>query len=260
MLNYQKIQENDLSQTVGINVELKKSQYFQPAQLDGRWGKLIPLQTLESDSTLFRSMWRTVERESHKGIWTYLPYDEFVFQVQLEGALKSNFSLEHAQHYFVQVGHQAIGWVGLINIREKDKVAEIGNLYFSDQLRQTTAATEVIYLLLEECFRKGFRKIEWRCDDLNEASINAAVRFGFLYEGTLRQDRIVKGRNRNTACFSMLDEEWKRLSLAFQDWLKQENFTVERQQKIRLEEFMKQYPITERLDKENKARLIAIVG
>ena len=146
MLNYQKIQENDLSQTVGINVELKKSQYFQPAQLDGRWGKLIPLQTLESDSTLFRSMWRTVERESHKGIWTYLPYDEFVFQVQLEGALKSNFSLEHAQHYFVQVGHQAIGWVGLINIREKDKVAEIGNLYFSDQLRQTTAATEVIYL------------------------------------------------------------------------------------------------------------------
>ena len=95
---------------------------------------------------------------------------------------------------------------------------------------------------------------------MNEASINAAVRFGFLYEGTLRQDRIVKGRNRNTACFSMLDEEWKRLSLAFQDWLKQENFTVERQQKIRLEEFMRQYPITERLDKENKARLIVAVN
>ena len=254
MLDYQKIQENELNQNVGLNVELEKKQHFQPEQLNGRWGKLIPLQTLESDSTLFRSMWRTVERESHKGIWTYLPYDEFVFQVQLEGALKSNFSLEHAQHYFVQVGHQALGWVGLINIREKDQVAEIGNLYFSDLLRKTTAATEVIYLLLEECFSKGFRKIEWRCDDLNEASVNAAVRLGFLYEGTLRQDRIVKGKNRNTACFSMLDEEWKRLSLAFQDWLKQENFTAERQQKIRLEEFMKQYSITGRLENKNKAR------
>ena len=260
MLNYQKIQENDLSQQVGVSVELEQVQGFQPEQLNGCWGKLIPLQTLESDSTLFRSMWRTVERESNKGIWTYLPYDQFVFQVQLESALKANFSLKSAQHYLVQVGHQAIGWVGLINIREKDHVAEIGNLYFSDQLRQTTAATEVIYLLLDECFKKGFRKIEWRCDDLNEASINAAVRLGFLYEGTLRQDRIVKGNNRNTACFSMLDEEWKRLSLAFQDWLKQDNFTVERQQKMRLEEFMKQYPITGRLEKEKNERLMAVAS
>lgn len=260
MLNYQKIQENDLSQQVGVDVQLEQAQHFQPEQLNGRWGKLIPLQTLESDSTLFRSMWRTIERESNKGVWTYLPYDEFVFQVQLEGALKSNFALKHALHYLVQVGHQAIGWVGLINIREKDQVAEIGNLYFSDQLRQTTAATEVIYLLLEECFSKGFRKIEWRCDDLNEASINAAVRLGFLYEGTLRQDRIVKGKNRNTACFSMLDEEWKRISFAFQDWLKQDNFTVNRQQKTRLEEFMKQYPITGRIEKEIKERLMATVS
>ena len=250
MLNYQKIQENDLNQQVGVEVKIEQEQHFQPEQLNGRWGKLIPMEDLESDSNLFRSMWRTVERESNKGIWTYLPYDEFVFPVQLEAALKSGFSLRNAHHYLVQVGHQAIGWIGLINIREQDKVAEIGNLYFSDQLRQTTAATESIYLLLQDCFSKGFRKIEWRCDDLNEASINAAVRLGFLYEGTLRQDRIVKGKNRNTACFSMLDEEWTRLSLAFDDWLKQENFSVDRKQKVRLEEFMKQYPITGRVEKE----------
>ena len=102
MLDYQKTQENDLSQQVGVSVELEPVQGFQPEQLNGRWGKLIPLQTLESDSTLFRSMWRTVERESNKGIWTYLPYDQFVFQVQLESALKANFSLKSAQHYLVQ--------------------------------------------------------------------------------------------------------------------------------------------------------------
>lgn len=251
MFDYQKTQINTLDQNTGVEVDTSDFEDLNPQQLNGRWVKLIPIQDIEPESNSFRSIWRTVERESNKGAWTYLPYPEFAFQVQLETALKSNFGFYHAQHYLIQVGHQFLGWIALLNIRQDDRVAEIGNIYFSDQMKQTTAATEAVYLLLQECFEQNFRKVEWRCDDLNEASVNAAVRLGFLYEGTLRQDRIVKDHNRNTACFSILDEEWIKLQQAFTDWLKQDNFNIERQQKIRLEEFMKLYPIIGRNDPEN---------
>jgi len=144
-----------------------------------------------------------------------------------------------------------MGWLGLINMRLDDRVIELGNIYFAESLKQTTAATEAIYLILEECFNCGFRKVEWKCNDLNEPAINAAIRLGFLYEGTLRQDKVIKGLNCNTACFSILDEEWKQLRQAFESWLKQYNFDVDRQQKVRLEEYMKLFPITGRAGEMN---------
>ena len=101
-------------------------------------------------------------------------------------------------------------------------------------MKQSTAATEVIYLLLKTCFEQGFRRVEWKCDDLNQPSKRAALRLGFQYEGTFRQDRIAKGRNRNTAWFSMLDEEWMPLQKAYIAWLKADNFDKEGKQKKRL--------------------------
>lgn len=67
------------------------------------------------------------------------------------------------------------------------------------------------FLLLKQCFKHGFRRVEWKCDDFNEPSKAAALRFGFQYEGLFRQDRITKGHNRNTAWFSIIDEEWPDL-------------------------------------------------
>lgn len=256
MFEYLKTELNELNQVVGAPVEEFEIDKFQAQPLSGRWSKLIPVNSIteEDEESTFKNIWRTVDRESEaenaKAIWTYLRYDGFTSQEDLQATLQTEFGLKNAQHYLVQVGHQYWGWIGLINIDERHRKAEIGNIFFSEQLRHTTSATEAVYLLLNECFNYGFRKIEWRCDESNEASVNAAVRFGFHYEGTLRQDRIVKGRNRNTACFSILDEEWQKLKLAFEDWLKQDNFNLERQQKIRLEEYMKLYPITGRKDKK----------
>lgn len=256
MFEYLKTELNEYHQVVGAPVETDEIDKFHAEQLNGRWCKVIPVNTIaeEDEDSAFRNIWRTLDRDTEldnaKAIWTYMRYDGFNSQDDLKASLKTEFGLKQAQHYLVQVGHQYWGWMGLINIDEMNRKAEIGNIFFSDQLRHTTAATEAIYLLLNQCFDYGFRKVEWRCDESNEASVNAAVRFGFLYEGTLRQDRIVKGRNRNTACFSILDEEWQKLKLAFEDWLKQDNFNLEREQKIRLEDFMKLYPITGRKDKK----------
>ncbi|WP_425918104.1 GNAT family N-acetyltransferase [Acinetobacter sp. TSRC1-2] len=107
----------------------------------------------------------------------------------------------------------------------------MGNVYFSHQMKQSTASTEVIYLLLQACFEQGFRRVEWKCDELNQPSKRAAARFGFQYEGTFRQHRIVKGRNRNTAWFSILDEEWINLQEAYQNEFELNNLDAEGEQK-----------------------------
>jgi RimJ/RimL family protein N-acetyltransferase len=127
-----------------------------------------------------------------------------------------------------------------LNIQRAHGTAEIGNVYFSHQLKQSRAATETIYLLLRACFSAGYRRIEWKCDDLNEPSKRAALRFGFHYEGLFRQHYIVKGRSRNTAWFSMLDEEWPELDNPYQAWLNADNFDAAGRQKRRLQDFIQQ--------------------
>lgn len=172
--------------------------------------------------------------EVDRSCWTYLPYSGFKTVDELQIALESCFGFKGTTHYLIEVNHTIVGWVGLMNQRPMDHAIEIGNVYFSHQMKQSTASTEVIYLLLQACFKQGFRRVEWKCDELNQPSKRAALRFGFQYEGTFRQDRIAKGRNRNTAWFSMLDEEWLSLTTAYQQWLSPENFDTEGKQKKRL--------------------------
>lgn len=252
MLNYQISQLNRYGQNVGMEAKVPNFLKFPIQPLIGRWAKVIPFDEIEAEPNIFRTLWRTIERETNDKAWTYLPYEKFSTPDFLENSIRANFGYSFGSQYIIQVGHQSLGWFGLINPRPDDRIIEIGNIFFSEQLKQTTAATEAIYLILEECFSHGFRKVEWRCNDLNEEAVNAAVRLGFLYEGTLRQDKVIKGLNCNTACFSILDEEWLQIRLALQDWLKQDNFDVDRQQKLRLEEFMKLYPIFGRNEEERE--------
>lgn len=102
--------------------------------------------------------------------------------------------------------------------------------------RQSYSATEAMYLLLRQVFDLGYRRCEWKCDDLNGPSKNAALRLGFSYEGLFRQAVVVKGRNRNTAWFSILDNEWPSQKIALQQWLKLNNFDKNGQQKQSLQQ------------------------
>jgi RimJ/RimL family protein N-acetyltransferase len=103
-------------------------------------------------------------------------------------------------------------------------VIEIGAITLSPGLQRTTAATEAIYLMIRNVFELGYRRCEWKCDDLNEPSRVAAVRFGFTYEGTFRRATHYKGRNRDTAWYAIVDQEWPDLDRSFRIWLDPANF------------------------------------
>lgn len=134
--------------------------------------------------------------------------------------------------------YDVVGYLGYLNIVPKHRTIEIGNVLFTPAIQRTTAATEAVYLLLRHAFRDlGYRRVEWKCDNLNEASKRAARRFGFSFEGVFRQHMIIKGCNRDTAWFAVLDCEWERLEKAFEGWLSPENFDDLGRQKRKLEEF-----------------------
>jgi RimJ/RimL family protein N-acetyltransferase len=130
---------------------------------------------------------------------------------------------------------RAGGWQQLMRIVPKDGVIEIGYVYWGPGVARTPLATEALYLFARHVFEDlGYRRFEWKCNDRNEPSKAAAKRFGFTHEGLFRQHMIVKGENRDTAWFSMLDGEWPTLKAGFERWLDPANFDAAGQQKSRL--------------------------
>ena len=109
---------------------------------------------------------------------------------------------------------------------------EIGHIWFGAALQRTRAATEAIYLLIANAFGElGYRRVEWMCNSFNERSRRAAERFGFTFEGVMRQHMVAKGRNRDTACFSITDAEWPPLRKRFERWLDDSNFDADGRQR-----------------------------
>jgi RimJ/RimL family protein N-acetyltransferase len=117
-------------------------------------------------------------------------------------------------------------------------VIEIGNILWNEPVARRPAATEALYLFAAHVFDGlGYRRFEWKCDDRNEKSKRAAARFGFAFEGVFRQHMVVKGLNRDTAWFAIIDKDWPALRSAFEAWLAPENFDAEGRQRRRLEDF-----------------------
>jgi RimJ/RimL family protein N-acetyltransferase len=129
---------------------------------------------------------------------------------------------------------RAQGVASWLRIDPANGVIEVGNIAFAPVLQRTPAATEAMFLMMARVFALGYRRYEWKCNALNLPSRRAAQRFGFSYEGIFRQAVVVKGRNRDTAWFAMIDSEWPRLRAAFETWLAPENFDAEGRQKRRL--------------------------
>ena len=130
---------------------------------------------------------------------------------------------------------RAVGYFTLMEIRPEMRVIEVGHVLYSPALQRTPLGTEAQYLLAQYAFETlGYRRYEWKCNALNAASRRAALRYGFIYEGTFRQHLIAKGRNRDNAWFSMLDSEWPARKANFERWLAPENFTADGKQKLSL--------------------------
>lgn len=130
---------------------------------------------------------------------------------------------------------RAVGWASYLRIDPANGSVEVGGILFGTDLRRTTAATEAMYLMARQVFEElGYRRYEWNCDALNAPSRSAALRLGFAYEGTHRHAVVYKGRSRDTAWFSMTDEEWPVLAAAYEEWLAPANFGPDGAQRVAL--------------------------
>lgn len=129
---------------------------------------------------------------------------------------------------------RAEGRQALMRIDSTHGVIEIGNILWGPAIARTQVTTEALFLMAEYVFEMGYRRFEWKCNDGNLPSKRAAERFGFSFEGIFRQHLVVKGRNRDTAWFSMIDSEWPRLREGYLRWLNRENFDGSGEQRTKL--------------------------
>ncbi len=198
------------------------------APIEGRSLRLEPIDPARHLTDLFAAF------SDDPALWTYMPYGPFEEPAQmeewLEGCAQSDDPLFMA---LVETADgRAAGMASFLNIRPEHGVIELGHIWFSQRLRRRRPATEAIFLMLSAAFDDlGYRRVAWKCDAANAASRRAALRFGFVYEGIFRQHLIVKGRNRDTAWFAILDRDWPALRSDFEAWLDPANFDDSGQQR-----------------------------
>jgi RimJ/RimL family protein N-acetyltransferase len=174
-------------------------------------------------------------------LWTYLAYGPFADQDAFASWLAERVRSDDPLFFAIieLASGQASGMSSYLNIVPDMGCIEIGHIWFAPPLQKTRGATEAIFLMMRHVFDDlGYRRLEWKCNALNEASMRAARRFGFTYEGTFRQHMVVKGRNRDTAWFAMLDQEWPRTRAAFEHWLASKNFDADGRQRMSLAALM----------------------
>jgi RimJ/RimL family protein N-acetyltransferase len=169
--------------------------------------------------------------------WTYLPWDPVRRLTDMRKLVEKLNNLDGWSPYVVQVEGQLVGFLAYLRITPHDGAIEVGGIYFSPVLQRTTAATEAIYLMIRNAFDLGYRRVEWKCDDLHDVSRRSAQRLGFRYEGTFRQATHYKDRNRDTAWFAITDKDWVDLDRAFGAWLSPDNFDAEAEQRQPLAAF-----------------------
>ena len=164
--------------------------------------------------------------QSADASWTYLRYGPFRTEADLGALLNRITGLPH-QPFFAIVpmsSGAAEGWASFCDISPDNSSIEIGSIWFSPRLQRTRAATEAIFLMMRHAFALGYHRVVWRCNALNAASMRAARRFGFTYEGTWREAEIAKGRRRDTAWFAIIEGEWPEQEARFAAWLADSNF------------------------------------
>ncbi|KMO17240.1 GNAT family N-acetyltransferase [Methylobacterium platani] len=186
-------------------------------RLDGRHVRIVPLDAAAHGADLAEG----AVGPGSEALWQYMaagPFDDREsFQATLEACAASADPLFYAI-LDARTG-KAIGHAALMRIDRANRVIEVGNILYTPALQRTPGATEAMRLMAGYVFGLGYRRYEWKCNALNAPSRRAAERLGFSYEGLFRQGMIVKGRNRDTAWFSMLDGEWPQIRQGFDRWL-----------------------------------------
>ncbi|MBI3517422.1 MAG: GNAT family N-acetyltransferase [Proteobacteria bacterium] len=215
---------NSLGQPIGFSVAGWQARPW-PARsvMQGRFCRLEPLDPGRHCASLFEAF--QLDREGRN--WTYLPVGPFATLPDFR-AWAEPVSVGDDPIFFTVVDaktERPVGYASYLRIDAKSGVIEVGSINYTPLLQRTPAATEAMYLMMRNVFDTlGYRRYEWKCNSLNAPSRAAAVRLGFTFEGIFRQAWVVKGRNRDTAWYSILDSEWPAQKAAFERWLAPANF------------------------------------
>ena len=200
--------------------------------MTGRYCRLERLDADQHGPSLFDA--HALDADGHN--WTYLPYGPFDvyddYYEWLSGMAKQNDPL-----FFTimdTTSQRATGIASYLRITPTAGTIEVGHIHYSPLLQKTPAASEAMFLMMKRAFELGYRRYEWKCDALNAPSRRAALRLGFSYEGVFRQATVYKERNRDTAWYATIDQEWPELKKAFEAWLDPANFDEAGTQKTSL--------------------------
>jgi RimJ/RimL family protein N-acetyltransferase len=201
--------------------------------IEGRYIRLEPLDPAKHTEAL----WQGLGGETNAPLWLYMPDGPFM-ERGVFGAYMAAKAVSEDPLFFAIVDREtglAVGRCTLMRIDPPNRVIEVGGIIYTQALQRSRGATEAMFLLARYCFdHLGYRRYEWKCNALNEPSRRAALRLGFSFEGIFRQHMIIKGRNRDTAWFSMLDSEWPARKREFERWLDESNFNSDGNQKTPL--------------------------
>jgi RimJ/RimL family protein N-acetyltransferase len=196
-------------------------------------GSVVRLERMDPDlhaADLFRAY------SGHDALWDYLPYGPFSSAAGYNRWARDTACGADPLFYVIRQiasGHCG-GVASYLRITPDSGSIEVGHINLSPELNRSRAATEAMFLMMDWAFANGYRRYEWKCDALNMPSRRAAQRLGFSFEGVFRQATVVKGRNRDTAWFSVIDTEWPALREAYRAWLSPRNFDAKGQQRERL--------------------------
>jgi len=218
---------------MGYRVKFIKAKFPSKKRLIGKYCYLEPVNVKKHSKDLFKNF-----SKDKKGIdWIYMPQGPFKNEISLKKYLKDK-NLTGNPFFYTIYSRRLKTFCGLASyLRIKPQVGtiEVGYITYAKNLQRTVEATEAMFLMMKNAFDKlGYRRYEWKCDNLNERSRKAALRLGFKFEGIFRQATIYKNRNRDTAWYSIIDKEWKKHKKKYLTFLKKSNFTDKLKQKRKL--------------------------
>ena len=186
----------------------------------GRYVRLELLSAQKHAADLYQAY------RSHDGVWDYMNAGPYSSSSQFYRWASEVTAQQDTLYYAIKPleTKKSEGVASYLRAQPGAGSIEVGNIAYAPGLQRTKAATEAMFLMMQWAFDSGYRRYEWKCNALNEASRRAAQRLGFSFEGVFRQAMVVKGRNRDTAWFAMIDHEWPALQEAFDIWLSPHNF------------------------------------
>ena len=208
---------------IGYSINFKKAKLPSKKKLIGKYSILEPININKHLKDLFNNF--SLDRT--KTLWAYMPVGPFKNILSLKNYLIDDKLTGNPFFYAIYSKRLKLfcGLATYLRIKPEIGTIEVGYITYAPNLQRTAEASEAMYLMMKNAFENlGYRRYEWKCDNLNQKSKKSAQRLGFKFEGVFRQATIYKKRNRDSAWFSIIDKEWKQCKKKFQIYLKRSNF------------------------------------